>query len=84
VVLRTVRPERDRVRPSSARRETPTGASGLGRIPHHRGSGEIGVVVFEVHPATPEHLKEIMPFVHEGPAETAEESGLTIVGGEQE
>jgi len=25
-----------------------------------------------------------MPFVHEGSAETAEESGLTIVGEEQE
>jgi hypothetical protein len=45
---------------------------------------EIGVVVLEVHPAAPEHLKEAMSFVHEGSAETAEESGLTIVGEEQE
>ena len=45
---------------------------------------EIGVVVLEVHPATPEHPKEAMPLVGEGLAETAEESGLTTVGGEQE
>ncbi|MCS3642449.1 hypothetical protein [Salinibacter ruber] len=45
---------------------------------------EIGVVVLEVHPATPEHLKEPMPLVGERLAETAEESGLTVVGGGQE
>ncbi|MCS3635919.1 putative nuclease of putative toxin-antitoxin system [Salinibacter ruber] len=44
---------------------------------------EIGVVVLEVHPATPEHLKEAMPLVTESLAETAEENGLTIVGGQQ-
>ncbi len=30
-----------------------------------------------------EHLKETMPLVNEGLAETAEESGLTIVGRQQ-
>ena len=42
---------------------------------------EIGLVVLEVHPATPEYLKEAMPFVGERLGGTAEESSLPIAEG---
>jgi predicted nuclease of predicted toxin-antitoxin system len=42
---------------------------------------EIGVIVLEVHPATPAHLERVIPLVKESLAETAQESRLTIIGG---